>query len=40
VRSESPLLTHVLFPTYIAMLVWGSVFLRDVRLRGLVPFRA
>ena len=33
VRVGSPLLTHVLFPIYVAVLLWGGLFLRDVRLR-------
>ena len=40
VRLGHPLLSHVLFPTYVGVLLWGSVLLRDSRLRGLVPFRA
>lgn len=37
VRIGSPLLTHVLFPTYIAALAWGGLWLREGRLRTLVP---
>jgi hypothetical protein len=33
VRVGSPLLTHTLFPTYVAALLWGSLLLRDPRLR-------
>jgi hypothetical protein len=40
VRLAHPLLSHVLFPTYVGILLWGSIFLRDARIRGLVPFRA
>ena len=40
VRIGSPLFTHVLFPTYIALLVWGALFLRDPRVRALIPLRA
>lgn len=36
VRIGSPLFTHKLFPIYIALMVWGSLFLRDPRLRDLV----
>ena len=39
VRVGSPLFSHVLFPTYIAALVWGGVWLRDPRLRVLLPTR-
>ena len=39
VRISSPLLTHTLFPVYVALLLWAGVYLRDERLRALVPFR-
>lgn len=39
VRVENPLLSHVLFPTYVAALVWGGLILRDPRLRGFLPMR-
>jgi hypothetical protein len=39
VRVGNPLFTHVLFPIYVAALVWGALFLRDARLRALVPVR-
>ena len=39
VRIGSPLLSHTLFPVYIAALVWGGLFLSDLRLRPLVPLR-
>jgi DoxX-like family len=39
VRVGNPLFTHVLFPIYIAALVWGALWLRDERLRTLVPLR-
>jgi hypothetical protein len=38
-RVEAPLLTHVLFPTYVAAMLWGGLVLRDSRLRALLPFR-
>ena len=34
VRVADPLATHVLFPTYVAALLWGGLYLRDARLRG------
>jgi hypothetical protein len=37
VRLENPLFTHVLFPIYVALLLWGGLWLRDRRLRGLLP---
>ena len=39
VRIGDPLLTHVLFPVYVAALIWGGLWLRDGRLRALVPLR-
>jgi hypothetical protein len=39
VRVESPLVTHVLFPMYVAALVWGGLILRDARLRAFLPWR-
>ena len=39
VRAGSPLLTHTLFPIYIALLLWGGIYLREPRLRELVPVR-
>ena len=38
VRLGNPLFSHILFPTYIAALLWGGLWLRDRRLRALVPF--
>src|SRR6187401_279203 len=39
VRVGSPLLSHTLFPIYVAVMIWGGLFLRESRLRDLVPFR-
>ena len=39
VRVENPLFTHVLFPTYVAALLWGGLVLRDPRLRAFLPIR-
>ena len=39
VRFGNPLFTHILFPIYVAALIWGGLFLRDVRLRALMPLR-
>jgi hypothetical protein len=38
-RIGSPLLTNVLVPVYVAVFLWVGLYLRDVRLRRLVPFR-
>jgi len=40
VRVGSPLLSHTLAPVYVAALVWGGLWLREARLRALVPLRA
>ena len=39
VRVGSPLVTHVLFPAYVAALLWGGLMLRDARLRAFLPWR-
>jgi DoxX-like family len=39
VRIGSPLLSHTLFPIYVGMLIWLALFLRDDRLRTLLPVR-
>jgi len=31
---------HVLFPTYVAAMIWGGPFLREDRLRALLPLRS
>lgn len=38
-RVENPLFSHILFPTYVAMLIWGGLVLRDARLRAFAPWR-
>lgn len=38
-RIGDPLFSHVLFPVYVAILIWGGLFLRDERLRGLIAAR-
>jgi len=40
VRLGNPLFSHVLFPIYVAALVWGGLFLRDGRLRAIVALRS
>jgi DoxX-like family len=39
VRVGSPLMSHTLFPIYVALLLWGGLYLREPRLRELVPIR-
>ena len=35
----SPLLTHTLFGAYVGLLVWGGLWLREPRLRTLLPLK-
>jgi len=37
VRVGSPLFTHVLFGVYLGVMLWAGLYLRDSRLRALVP---
>src|ERR1700688_3351730 len=39
VRIGSPLFTHTLFGFYLGLMVWGGLWLRDRRLRALMPWR-
>jgi DoxX-like family len=39
VRIEDPMFSSVLFGAYFGILVWGGLYLRDDRLRSLIPFR-
>jgi len=39
VRVGDPLFSHVLFPTYLGILIWGGLYLRDDRVRDLIPLR-
>lgn len=36
VRVGNPLFSHVLFPTYVAAILWTGLYLRDARVRALV----
>lgn len=37
-RAGSPVFTHTLFGVYLALMVWGGLYLRDERVRSLIPF--
>ena len=37
VRVGNPLFSHVLFPVYLALFIWGGLYLREPRLRELLP---
>jgi len=38
-RVGSPLFSHLFFGLYLGLLAWGGLYLRDPRLRRLIPFR-
>jgi hypothetical protein len=38
-RVESPLVSHTLFGVYLGLFCWGGLWLRDERLRALVPVK-
>ena len=38
-RIGSPLFTHILFPIYVAALIWGGLYAREPRLRAVIPIR-
>lgn len=38
-RIGSPLFSHTLFGVYLGLLIWGGLYLREPRLRALIPFR-
>lgn len=40
VRVGDPWLSHTLFPIYVALLLWGGLYLRDERPRALLRSRA
>ncbi|HEX3501708.1 MAG TPA: DoxX family protein [Stellaceae bacterium] len=39
-RIGSPIFTHLLFGLYLGLMVWGGLFLRDKRVRALIPLRS
>ncbi|MFL5487637.1 MAG: DoxX family protein [Gemmatimonadaceae bacterium] len=40
VRIAAPLVSTTLFPIYVALFLWGGLYLRDERVRALIPLRA
>lgn len=38
--AGSPLFTHLLFGVYLGLFAWGGLWLRDPRVRAMIPFRA
>jgi len=39
VRVGDPLMSHILFPFYFAVLIWGGLYLRDRRVQALIARR-
>lgn len=38
-RVGSPVFSHLLFGGYLGLMIWAGLFLRDPKLRALIPFR-
>jgi len=38
-RVQTPLFSNVLFPVYLGFFVWLGLYLRDTRIRKILPFR-
>jgi hypothetical protein len=38
-RLGNPLFSHILFPTYVGLMLWGGLWLRETRLQALFPLR-
>jgi hypothetical protein len=38
VRIGNPLLSHTLFGVYLGIILWGGLYLRNPRVRALIPF--
>jgi hypothetical protein len=38
-RLGDPILTHTLYGLYLGLLAWGGLYLRDGRLRALIPLQ-
>ncbi|CDX41658.1 conserved membrane hypothetical protein [Mesorhizobium sp. ORS 3359] len=39
VRIGNPLFSHTLFGVYLGVILWGGLYLRDAKVRALIPFR-
>lgn len=37
-RVGLPLFSHVLFPVYTGILIWGGLFIRNKKMRDMIPF--
>ncbi|MES1177160.1 MAG: DoxX family protein, partial [Myxococcales bacterium] len=38
-RIGDPFFSHTVFPVYVALMVWGGLYLRNETLRALLPVR-
>ena len=38
-RIGSPVFSHMLFGVYLGVMLWGGLYLRDDRVRSLIPYR-
>jgi DoxX-like protein len=38
--AGNPFFGEVLFPVYVGVILWGGIYLRDERLRALIPWRS
>jgi len=38
-RVGDPLFSHILFPVYMGLFLWGGLYFRDGRVRALIPLR-
>jgi uncharacterized membrane protein YphA (DoxX/SURF4 family) len=38
-QAGSPVFSHLLFGFYLGLMIWSGLYLRDERLRTLIPFR-
>ncbi len=38
IRLDHPLFTHTLFGLWLGLIVWGGLWLRDERMRKVMPF--
>jgi uncharacterized membrane protein YphA (DoxX/SURF4 family) len=36
-RVDNPLFSHTLFPVYVGLLMWGGLWLRNARVRAILP---
>jgi hypothetical protein len=39
-RVDNPLFSHLLFPVYLAILMWGGIWLRERSIQKLLPFKS